>query len=100
MSSMYFMASSSVGWSPIDEREARESTADSSDGEPCDHVLHDAPVQAEAGERGQPADREVADQREQLLVAEDAPRPAGVVGADCLAQQRGPGWVGEPLCQR
>jgi serine/threonine-protein kinase RsbW len=54
--------------------------------DPAEQLVDRVAVEAEAGERGEPADREVADQREQLLVPEHAGRPAGRVGPDRLAQ--------------
>src|SRR4029453_17359538 len=56
-------------------------------------------AEAEAGKRGQGADREVADDRQEFLVAEDPLWAAFFVGSYRLAQQGGAGGVGEPLLE-
>src|SRR3954447_26408198 len=56
-------------------------------------------VEAEPWERGEGADREVADDGLEVLVGEDAAGLSGFVGADRLAKQGGAGGVGKPFLE-
>src|SRR5690349_3221362 len=62
--------------------------------EPAGERIDDRVVDAGSGERGEAAEREVADHAEQLTVGEDA------AGADGLPQRGAALGMGEPLLQR
>ena len=66
---------------------------------PSEKLVDDTLVKPAAGEGGESADGEVADDGTELLVAEDAARAPGLVGAHDLEEHRCARGIGKPFLQ-
>src|SRR4051795_2841840 len=65
----------------------------------AEQLLHGVVADRESGERDEGADREVADDRDQLVVTEDAAGTAGLVGAHGVTEERAADGIGETLLE-